>query len=117
MEEILGYCGLVCHNCAIYLATREKDQGKKRKMRAEIAQQIKKTYGTESKTEDIGDCDGCRTEGGKLFCTDCRIRICAKGKNIENCAHCSDYACEKLEEFFVTDPEAKTRLETIRNAI
>jgi len=117
MEEILAYCGLICHSCPIYLATREKDEEKRRKMRVEIARQIKKIYDTECRTEDVGDCDGCRTEGERLFCTDCQIRMCAKGKNIENCAHCDEYACEKLEKLFVTDPEAKKRLDAIRSTL
>ena len=117
MEEILAYCGLICHSCPIYLATREKDEEKRHKMRVEIARQIKKIYGTEYKTEDVGDCNGCRTEGERLFCTDCQIRMCANGKNIENCTHCDEYACEKLEKFFVTDPEAKKRLDAIRSTL
>ena len=117
MEEILAYCGLICHSCPIYLTTREKDEEKRHKMRVEIARQIKKIYGTECKTEDIGDCNGCRTEGERLFCTDCQIRMCAKEKNIENCAHCDEYACEKLEKLFVTDLEAKKRLDAIKSTL
>ncbi len=117
MEEILSYCGLICHSCAIFLATREKNDKKKAKMRAEIAQVIKEQYGVEHKPEDIADCDGCRTKSGRLFCMDCQIRMCAKEKNIENCAHCDEYACEKLEKLFVTDPEAKKRLDVIRSTL
>ena len=47
MDEIIIYCGLTCHTCPIYVATREKDDQKKRRMRAEIAEQIKKHYGVE----------------------------------------------------------------------
>jgi len=56
---------------------------------------------------------------GRLFSgsTKCEIRKCAKAKGIENCAHCSEYACEKLEKFFATGPEAKAQLDMIRSRI
>ncbi|MHC4423175.1 MAG: DUF3795 domain-containing protein [Planctomycetota bacterium] len=119
MPEIIGYCGLNCCTCAIYLATREKDEEKRYKMRVDIAKQIKERYGQECKPEDVTDCDGCRSEGDGLFAgsKNCPIRKCARPKGIENCAHCSEYACDKLKEFFVKDPEAKTRLDVIRSTL
>jgi hypothetical protein len=118
MDEIIAYCGLACHTCPIYVATREKDDEKRHKARAEIADYIKKHYGQECKPEDITDCDGCKTEGGRLFpgCKKCQIRKCARQKGVENCAHCDEYACEKLKEFFATEAHAhaKERLDKIR---
>lgn len=50
-----------------------------------------------------------------MFCNhDCPMRICAVEKGIENCAHCNEYACETIEEFFVTDPQARVKLDAIR---
>ena len=66
MPEIIGYCGLNCCMCPIYVATREKNDEKRHRMRAEIAEQIKKHYGVEYQPEDITDCDGCTSEGGRL---------------------------------------------------
>jgi len=117
MDEMIAYCGLTCHTCAIYLATREKDQEKRNKMRIEIARQIKKHYGQECKPEDVTDCDGCRAEDGRLCCKECQIRKCAREKGIENCAHCDEYACESLEKLFATDPDAKKRLDEIRSGL
>ena len=119
MEENLAYCGLPCHSCAIYLATREQDEEKRYEMRVDIAQQIKEHYGEECKPEDVNDCDGCKTEGGRLFsgCKNCHMRKCARRKGVENCAYCNEYACEKIEKFFVTDPDAKTRLDAIRDTL
>ena len=119
MEEILAYCGLTCHGCPIYLTTREENGEKKEKMRAEIARICKEQYGVEYKPEDITDCDGCRTEGGRLFSGSkkCQIRKCASQKGVENCAHCNEYACEKLKEFFATEPDARERLDEIRNGL
>jgi hypothetical protein len=67
-------------------------------MRIEIAQQIKEHYGRDCKAEDVTDCDGCKTEGGRLLNNKCPVRKCAVEKDVETCAHCSEYACEKLKE-------------------
>ena len=115
MEENPAYCGLICEKCAIYLATRERDEKKKHEMRVDIAEQIRKHYGQETKPEDVGDCDGCKADTGELFCTGCEIRICAVDKGIANCAYCKDYPCEKLEKLFTTDVDAKKRLDAIKN--
>ena len=119
MDKMIAYCGLTCHSCAIYLATREQDPKKKREMRAEIARQINDIYKEKMKAEDVTDCYGCKTETGILFsgCKKCQIRKCGSQKGIENCAHCNEYACEKLEKFFVTDLEAKKRLDAIRSTL
>ena len=108
MEEMISYCGLVCQTCQIYLATREQNEEKRHKMRVDIAQQIKKHYGQECKPGDVTDCDGCKTETARLYsgCKKCPIRKCARERGVENCAHCDEYVCEKLEKFFATDPIA-----------
>jgi hypothetical protein len=115
MNEMIAYCGLVCQSCPIYLATRESNDTKKRQMQVEIAQQCNKYYGTEYKPQDITDCDGCKTEGGRLFsgCQTCQIRACAKDRSIDNCGHCAQYACEKLAKLFAMEPQAKERLEAM----
>ena len=119
MEKNLAYCGLYCHSCAIYLATREQDEEKRYKMRVDIAQQIKEHYGEECKPEDVTDCDGCKTEDGRLFLPskNCHIRNCARRKRIESCAHCSEYPCEELEKLFITDPDARKRLDKIKGEL
>ena len=60
--------------------------------------------------------DGKKSESGKLFfvCSYCEIRKCAIEKEIENCAYCNEYACDKLTNLFKTDPSAKVRLDGIR---
>ena len=118
MEENMAYCGLICQTCQIYLATREPDEEKKYNMRVDIAQEITKHYGGETKPEDVGDCDGCKTESGRLFSNNnCPMRICAIEKGIENCAYCEDYPCEELEKLFTTDLGARKRLDIIRSRL
>jgi hypothetical protein len=119
MSEMLSYCGLVCNTCPIYLATRETNREEQTRKRAEIARLCKEQYGMNYGIADITDCDGCSTEGGRLFlgCKDCGIRSCAQQKMIENCAYCTEYTCEKLKTFFIKDPEARTRLDEVRNRV
>lgn len=119
MDEIFAYCGLDCHICPIYLATREENKEKQEKKRKIIVRLIKKHYGLKLNLEDITDCDGCTADTGRLFsqCKDCTIRKCAREKRIESCAYCMDYICKALEEFFAKEPDAKKRLEEMRDAL
>ena len=119
MSEMISYCGLVCKTCPIYLATREKDEEKQYKMRADVAQQIKELYGQEYKPEDITDCDGCKAEDGRLFSgsLNCYMRECASQKHIENCAFCDEYPCDELEKFFITYKEARKNLDAIKKSL
>ena len=112
----VAYCGLTCLTCPIYLATRQEDRAEQVRMRIEIVRQCKEQYGLSFDVEDITDCDGCHTERKPLFsaCQNCPIRNCAREKQLENCAVCPDYACEKLERFFVSEPSVRKRLEAIR---
>ena len=87
-------------------------------MRAEIASICNAQYKVKLNPEDVTDCDGCKANK-RLFsgCIKCEIRSCAKQKKLENCAGCSDYACDKLMNFFSTDPQAKIMLDVIRSTI
>jgi hypothetical protein len=60
-------------------------------------------------------CDGCLLGHSQyaLFCSGCETRSCAIARGVENCAHCAEYACDKLARTFEMAPEAKTRLDTI----
>lgn len=119
METMIAYCGLVCDSCPIHLATLEIDIVIQTQMRKDIVDQLSKIYGTTPKPEIISDCDGCKTNNGKLFtgCIDCEIRKCARIKSPENCAYCNDFACEELEKHYAFDPASRDRLEEIRKSI
>jgi hypothetical protein len=118
MSGVIAYCGLVCQMCPIYLATRVESQEERERMRSEIAQLCREQYGMAYRPQDITDCDGCRTEGSRLFpaCGECAIRKCARQRGLQSCACCDEYVCERLEAFFATEPVARTRLEEMRTA-
>jgi len=119
MTEITAYCGLACQTCPIYLATRQDNEEERARMRVEIVKLCKVHYGINYNVDDITDCDGCHAEGERMFSAskNCPIRKCARGRELENCAYCTLYACEKLEAFFKTDTAAKARLNAVRERI
>ena len=112
MEEMIAYCGLACHECEVFLATREDDN----KKRVKVANRWSKRYNTIFERHDI-NCDGCKSQTGRLFkyCLTCEIRQCGIGKGIENCGHCHEYPCEKLDPIFKVAPGLKDRLSAIKS--
>lgn len=89
MEKIVAYCGIICSECAVFTATQKNDIEEKRR----VAKRWKR------KVEDI-NCDGCLTEGPRLFryCEVCKIRKCGQEKQVKSCAYCTEYPCETLSK-------------------
>ncbi len=109
-EQIIAYCGLICTECAAYIATRENDTEKLQALALEW-------YGVENDAT-FCECDGCITDGRKnKWCGECAVNACAKEHGVTNCAHCDEYGCETLTAFFGDAPDAKTNLERIRAAL
>lgn len=114
MDKMIAYCGLFCNECGAFQATKNNDD----KKRAEVAELWSKEYGTDLKAEDI-NCNGCLSEGEIVFnyTQVCEIRKCGREKGVLNCAHCSDYPCEKLEKFFEMVPASKEVLDEIKSGL
>ena len=114
MNEITAICGLLCSQCGAFIATLNDDDAK----RAEVAQVWSNQYNQVIEPSDI-NCLGCTSDSDCLFnhCSVCEIRKCAKKTQVENCAFCDDYACEKLEGFFQLVTDARKNLDTIRDAL
>lgn len=108
--KMISYCGLVCTDCSAYIATLTGDE----KKALETAEMWSKAYNIKVKLEDVW-CDGCLVEGKKCaHCHECEIRICARKKGVVNCAHCKDYKCETVKNFFKMVPDAEKLLDGIR---
>lgn len=114
MKEMIAYCGIPCHACGALIATQNNDDAK----RKEVAELWASQYNIDVKPEDI-NCDGCLSEGGVLFshCNVCEIRHCARETKQVHCAHCDDYPCTKLTEFFKMVPDAQKTLDGIRQGL
>jgi hypothetical protein len=115
MDKIIAYCGLVCTDCPAYIATQADD----RAALEQVAAQWRKEYNAPNITVESVICDGCRGSDGRPcgHCFECEIRACGMARGIVNCAHCADYACEKLEGFFGFAPVAKAALDGIRQSL
>jgi hypothetical protein len=112
--KMISICGLVCSECGAFIATRTNDD----KKRKEVAELWAKSYKVDLKPEDI-NCEGCTSTTKVVFSYTrvCEIRACGLKKQVKNCAHCPEYACEKLVKFFEMAPMAKATLEEIRKSL
>ena len=112
-EELIAFCGINCLECPAYIAKRTDD--------IELREKTAKEWsGPEEpiKPEEI-NCDGCITLDKVLFthCNICKVRICGLEKGVQNCAHCNEYSCEKLEGLWnmFKMTELKEMLDSIRS--
>ena len=97
MEKMIARCGIVCSECGAFIATKTGDE----KLREKTAKEWSAMFKADIKPEDVY-CDGCTQNEGYLFshCHECEIRKCCDEKKLENCAHCDEFICDKLEGFF-----------------
>ena len=111
MEELISFCGIGCHECEAFEATQNDDN----KKRIKVAKQWSKQHNTTFARHEI-NCDGCKSQTGVLFkySWTCDVRQCAVEKELENCAYCPEYPCEKLNPIFRVVPGAKARLDALR---
>lgn len=108
---MLGYCGISCLECEAYIATRDNND----QLRAKVAAEWSSAYQSDITPEQI-NCSGCPSDGVKVFFCEnmCKVRKCAKERNISTCAQCGDYSCENLAEIFSFAPKAKETLDSMR---
>ena len=105
----IAYCGLLCHECPLFIATKNNDVQAKEKLAVECSNEDT-TFAAEDMT-----CEGCfwdKNDNSKM-CGDCEIRKCAKGKAVDNCGMCTVYPCEIIEKRLPTDSENRVRLDKI----
>jgi hypothetical protein len=115
MDKIIAYCGLVCSDCPAYIATQADDPA----ALEQVAARWREEFNAPDMTVESIICDGCLgTEGRKCsHCFECDIRACCMERGVVNCAYCDDYGCEKIERFFGFVPDAKARLDGIRQSL
>ena len=114
MTQIIAYCGLDCSQCPAYIATQADDIPRL----TTLAQE----WFDGATDYTIILCDGCKSNGRTehrimQWCSQCETRVCAIDQGNPNCAHCSDYGCEKLMKIFKNSTEAKANLDRIRASL
>ena len=107
MKSMVAFCGITCSDCKAFEATRENDDAKRKQVADEWSM----------KPEEV-NCVGCTDLKGPHieYWKTCSIRNCGSAKEVENCAFCVDYSCEKLDDFHAKAPKAKEALENQREA-
>ncbi len=117
MQRSIAYCGLISSDCDAYLAPQANDL----EALERLAQQWQQEFFLEDAGAESTMCDGCLTETGRQtgYCSACEIRACCLEHGAANCAHCGDYACDKLEAFFAASEAtvARSVLEKIRASL
>ena len=115
MDKIIAYCGLVCTDCEAYIATQANDLDALEQMAARAREQ----FNNPELTIESAMCDGCLGSDGRKcgYCFVCQVRACGMERGVVNCAHCDDYACEKLEDFFGMAPHARASLDGVRRGL
>jgi len=109
---LVGYCGLYCGECEVYVAFSEGDVDRQ----DEIAGSLSRQSNTEVGPEQIM-CGGCRGPEEISFCAACRIRPCATKRGYTTCAECDEMdSCKTLGALLATDmgPAARRGLKEIR---
>lgn len=109
MTLMMAYCGLLCNECAAYIATSTNDD----LLRQKTAEEWSTLYNADIQPENI-NCLGCKSETRLGHCYVCAIRKCAVEKSLANCGLCTDFPCSNLDQILQAVPECKSRLDQAR---
>lgn len=93
MEEMIGYCGYSCHLCA----ARSDDP----EVRQRLVDGWRRIFGHQDYTAENVRCDGCRSDD-RLADTKCKARPCAREKNLDSCASCDEFPCDKMRHLMAS---------------
>ena len=105
MDKMIGYCGIDCSKCDVYIATINDDD----ELRAKTAEKWSELNRV-TITPDMLNCVGCRCDGLKTyFCSDmCEIRKCAEAREYDSCCSCGEApTCKKLAMIITDNEEAR----------
>lgn len=109
MDKIMSACGVLCSDCAAYLAASKGPAYQK-----EAADAWKRIYGFQTEPETMS-CGGCLSADDEVFHTSvtCTARRCCLSKGLGSCAECSEESCEllsKAQSNWDSAPEIGARL-------
>lgn len=105
------YCGLYCENCAVKVKVEPASKVLYQEMNKLGFEEIMPYFPNGDKFWSFlkgmsveGVCISCKAGSGNPAC---KIRLCAKEKNVDMCAFCNSYPCEYFTEFFEGYPMLK----------
>ena len=108
MDKMIGYCGIDCSKCDVYIATIN-DDNELREKTAKLWSELNRV----TITPDMLNCVGCRCDGVKTyFCSDmCEIRKCAEAREYVSCCSCGEApTCKKLAMIITDNEEARKNM-------
>ncbi|MDL2262959.1 DUF3795 domain-containing protein, partial [Bacteroidales bacterium OttesenSCG-928-I21] len=98
------YCGLYCGNCAVKAKVEPASKVLYEEMEKLGFGEIMSFFPDGEKFWSFlksmsveGVCISCKAGSGNPTC---KVRLCAKEKNVEMCALCESYPCEHFTDFF-----------------
>lgn len=112
MDKNIACCGIDCSECDTYKVTQSGNEQEKERLAIKTNEQFKTNY-----TAADMYCNGCHSDdkGAFTYCHTCAMRLCCHSKNLDNCAQCPDYSCDKTETFFTGFyPGARDLLDALR---
>jgi hypothetical protein len=94
VKDLIAKCGCNCTTCPTY-----KDNLKDIDDRKKCSEGWEKYLNIKLGPEKLRLCDGCSIpdDKRKIFYLNCVVRKCAMKNGIENCAYCSAFPCEEVE--------------------
>jgi hypothetical protein len=95
-SKLLAPCGLYCGVCGVLYASRENNIKFKEGL---LGFYQKHLPGGEKLTIEDVHCDGCLSERPFVYCKECHIEECVRGKGYSGCHGCSDFPCRWIEDF------------------
>ena len=98
---MLGYCGINCDICPAFKGTVNSDMS--------LLEKAAGSFWDGAYSAKNWVCLGCTPADQPFlakFCAKCKIRECAIGRNVQNCAACIDFEdCSKLRDFLKGESE------------
>jgi len=105
------YCGLYCENCAVKVKVEPAAKVLYEEMKKLGFEEIMPFFPDGEKFWSFlkgmsteGVCISCKAGSGNPAC---KVRLCAKEKNVEMCALCESYPCAYFTDFFEGYPTLK----------
>jgi hypothetical protein len=105
MEKILTRCGYRCDLCLAYRPNVTSNPENRQK----LSDGWYMYFGFRVPPDEIY-CDGCLDNNPLLIDRGCPVRPCVIAKGLNNCAHCNQYTCDKLEQRLVDYAELENQL-------
>jgi len=100
-----SFCGLRCGACEILVAYRKGRENGSAPKWSDLPRPLRDYI----PPADIV-CQGCKTDKVFAGCRGCRVRECARERNVEACVVCPDFPCHRVEQLRALIPGIKDRL-------